>query len=112
VLGAFEDLDTVYTLALQATTMTSYFHSVGTSTATIGTNSFTVTDYVANTTPETIQVCNEQPAVIDVYNVHAGTPSGSSLEMITSADFSGTLTTPTGYNTLDYTYQLTALTVS
>jgi len=112
VLGGFETINTLYNLAMQAGTITPYFHSAGTSTATIGTNSFTVTDYMANTTPETIQVCNGEPLVINAYNVYIGMPSGSSLKMITSANFSVTLTTPTGYNAFDYTYQLTAITVA
>jgi hypothetical protein len=112
VLGAFADLNTLYTLAVQASTITPYFHSAGTSTVTIGTNSFTVTDYVANTTPETIQGCNGDSFLIDAYSVYLGTPTGSSLEMITSANFSSTITTPSGNTTLDYSYQLTALTVA
>ena len=112
VLNGFVDLDTIYNLALQASTIPAYFHSVGTSTATIGTNSFTVTDYVANTTPETVQGCNGSTALIDTYNVYLGTPNGSSLELVTSANFSVTLTTSSGTNILDYTYQITSLTVA
>jgi hypothetical protein len=113
VLSHFSDLDILYSFATQESTVTSYFHSNGTSTANIGTNSFTVTDYVANTTPETVQVCNEGTAVLDTYNVYLGAPTGSSLEMVTSANFSGTLTSSSGtIITLDLSYHLTALTVS
>ena len=112
VLNAFVDLENIYLLALQASTITAYFHSVGTSTTTIGTNSFTVTDYYANTTPETIQGCSDSSAIIDSYNVYLGTPNGSTLELVTSASFNVTLTTLSGSNVLDYQYQITGLTVA
>jgi len=112
VLDAFSDLDTIYNLALQSSTIPAYFHSVGTSTVTIGTNSFTVSDYVANMTPETIQGCSGSSAVVNTYNVYLGTPTGSSLELVTSANFSVALTTSSGTTTLDYEYQITALSVA
>ena len=113
VLGHFSDLNILYSFATQVGTNSSYFHSAGNPTANIGGNSFTVTDYVANSTPETIQICNEGTAALDTYNVSLGTPAGSSLELITFADFSGTLTSSSTGTviTLDISYQLTALTV-
>ena len=112
VLNAFVNLDTIYNLALESSTIPAYFHSGGASMTTIGANSFTVTDYIANTTPETIQGCSESSVLIDAYTVYLGTPSGSSLELITSANFSVTFTTPSGSDTLDYQYQITGLTVA
>lgn len=112
VLDYFSDLETLYTFASQASTITSYFHSAGTSTAEIGANSLTVTEYLVNTTPENFQICNGENAELDTYNVYIGTPSGSSLAIITYADFSGTLTTSSVSNTFDYVYQLTAYTVA
>lgn len=112
LLGYFADLETLNVFALQESTVSTYFHSAGTSTAKIGTNSFTVTDYVANATPETVPTCFSETATLNSYNVYLGTPSGSNLEIVTYSQFSGTLTTPFGTNTLDYTYQVTALTVA
>jgi len=112
VLNAFSELDTIYNLALQASTIPAYFHSVGSETANIGSNSFTVTDYAANATPETVQGCNESSAVINSYNVYLGTPNGSSLELVTSANFSVVLTASSVSTSLDYSYQILALTVA
>ena len=113
VLNYFYDLETLYTLALQSTN-TAYFHSTGTSSVTIGTNSFTVTNYVTNTTPETIQGCNNSGyGSVSTSNVNLGTPSGSSFELVTSSTFVGSITDASGTTTtLDFTYQTTALTVA
>lgn len=112
VLGYFSDLDTLNTIGLQESTVTSYFHAAGNSTVSIGTNSFAVTDYVANATPETVQVCGLGTAVVNTYSVYLGTPEGSSLELIAYANFSVSLATESGTTTLDYTYQLTGLTLA
>jgi len=112
VQGYFTDLETLSLFAVQESTITSYFHSTGTSTANIGSNSFPVTDYVANTTPETFPVCSGGTVTLNAYNVYLGTPTGSSLELVTHANFDGTLTTSTGTTTLDYTYEVTGLTVT
>jgi len=111
-LDYFSDLENLQTFALQASTNTAGFHSTGTSTATIGTNSFTVTNYVANTLPETIQICNTETVVLSTYNVNLGTPKGSGMEIVTSASFAAMDTNSTGTTTSDYTYQVTALTVA
>jgi len=112
VLGFFSDLDTLDTMALQSTD-TAYFHSTGTSTVTIGTNSFKVTNYALNTTPETIQGCsNSGYADLSNYSASLGTPSGSSFELVVSATFVGSFNQASGNTTDDFTYQLTALTVA
>jgi len=114
VLGYFSDLETLYTLALQSTN-TAYFHSTGTSTATIGTNpQFTVTNYVANTTPEAIQGCNNSGSgSVSNDSVNLGTPNGSNFELVVSSTFVGSLTDASGTTTtLDFTYQTTEFTVA
>jgi hypothetical protein len=113
VLGYFYDLEALYTLALQSTNA-AYFHPTGTSTVTIGTNSFTVTNYVANTTPETIQGCsNSGYGSVSNFNVNLGTPSGSSFELVVSSTFVGSITDASGTTmTFDFTYQTTAFTVA
>ena len=113
VLGYFYDLETLYTLALQSTNA-AYFQATGTSTVTIGTNSFTATNYVANTTPETIQGCNNSGyGSVSNFNVSLGTPSGSSFELVVSSTFAGSITDASGTTTtFDFTYQTTAFTVA
>ena len=112
VLNYFSDLETLNIFALQASSDALYFHSTGNTTTQIGTNSFPVTEYGTNTSPEKIQGCGAESGVLNTYNVYLGTPTGSSLKLVTYASFSGSLTTASGTTTEDYTYQLTALTVS
>jgi hypothetical protein len=114
VLGYFYDLEALYTLALQSTNA-AYFHPTGNSTVTIGTNiPFTVTNYVANTTPETIQGCsNSGYGSVTNYSVNLGTPRGSSFELVVSSTFVGSITDASGTTTtFDFTYQTTAFTVA
>jgi len=114
VLGYFYDLESLYTLALQSTN-TAYFHSTGTSTATIGTNPpFTVTNYVANTTPEAIQGCNNSGSgSVSNYGVSLGTPRSSNFELVVSSTFVGSITNASGSTTtFDFTYQTTAFTIA
>jgi len=109
-LSYFTDLENLQTFALLASTSAG-FHSTGTSTTTIGTSSFPVTNYLANTTPETVQICGTETVVLNTYNVNLGTPTGSGMEIVTSATFAATETTSTGTTTLDYKYQVIGLTV-
>jgi len=112
VLGYFYDLEALDTLALQSTNP-AYFHSTGTSTVTIGTNSFMATNYVANTTPETVQGCDGSGSgTVSNYSVSLGTPSGSSFELVASATFVGSIIDASGTTTFDYTYQTTAFTLA
>jgi len=112
VLGFFSGLETLDTIALQ-TNNAAFFHSTGTSPVTIGSNSFTVTNYTLNTTPETIQGCNGSgSATMSNATTSLGTPSGSSFELVVSATFEGSFTDASGTTTVDYTYQITALTVA
>jgi len=112
VLGYFSDLETLYAIALQSNNA-AYFHSTGNSTATIGNNSFAVTNYALNTGNETIQGCgNSGSATLSSYTASLGTPSGSSFELVVSADFVGSFTDASGTTTVNYTYQITSLTVA
>ena len=112
VLGYFSDLETLDTIALQSNNA-AYFHSTGNSTVKIGTNSFMVTDYALNTAIETIQGCsNSGSASLSTYTASLGAPSGSSFELVVSANFVGSFTDASGTTTVNYAYQLTALTVA
>jgi len=110
-LAYFSDLMTLNSFANQESTITAYFHSAGTSTAKVGGNTFTVTEYVANSTPETVQLCTGETATLNTYNVYIGTPSGSSLELVTYANFAGSFISEGVTTAYSYTYQLTGLTV-
>ena len=49
---------------------------------------------------------------MNTYSVYVGTPNGSSLELITYANFSVSLTTASSTTTADYTYQVNGFTVA
>ena len=113
--SAGADLRELYTLAQQSTNV-AYFHSTGTSTATIGTNPpFTVTNYVANTPNETILGCNNSGSgSLSKYSVSLGTPKGSNFELVVSSTFVGSIFSEASgtTTTFDFTYQTTAFTIA
>lgn len=113
VLGVFSNLEILDTIALQSTD-TFYFHSTGTSVATIGTNSFPVTNYIPNTTQENLQGCdNSGHGTLSNYSVNLGTPIGSSFELVVSANFVGSITNASGTTTtFDATYHVSAFTIA
>lgn len=113
VFSYFSVLELLYAIALQSTNA-FYFHSTGTSTVTIGTNSFPVTNYVSNTTPETLQGCNNSGyGTLSNYSVSLGTPSGSSFELVVSSNFAGSITSSSGTTTtFDATYHVSAFTIA
>ena len=87
------------------------FRSSGTSTVTIGSQTFTVTNYVAVTLPESIQLCNGETDTLTAYNLSEGTPSGSTLELPTYTNIAGT-STLNGRTPFAFTIQITAVTVA
>jgi hypothetical protein len=88
------------------------FRSNGTSTVTIGTQTFTVTNYVTNTLPETIQLCNGETDTLTAYSLSEGTPSGSSFELPVYADIGGTATANGTTTPFSFTVKITAFTVA
>jgi hypothetical protein len=87
------------------------FRSNGTSTVTFGTLAFTVTNYVALTLPENVQLCNGESDTLTAYNLSEGMPSGSTLELPTYVNIAGT-STLNGRTPFGFTVQITALTVA
>jgi len=55
----------------------AYFHSTGTSPVTIGTNTFTLTNYAANSLPETVSVCSGASTTLTTASMSIGMPNGS-----------------------------------
>jgi hypothetical protein len=102
------DFASVQGFVQDQSTYSNLFHSNGTSTVTIGTNPVTVTNYVANTLPETIQRCNGETTVLTAYNLSEGTPSGSTYELPTYVHMSGS----TNGTPFSFTFQVTAFTVA
>lgn len=63
-------------------TNSAYFHSTGSSTMTFGSTSFSVTTWVANSLPMSINDCGYTSDLTD-YTLQVGTPPGTSLNFIT-----------------------------
>jgi hypothetical protein len=106
-----------YKQQITSSTSFSFFHSTGTSTVTIGPNTFTVTKYTANSLPETIPGCNGASDTLSTGDFSVGTPSGSSYPLITNIDIAGSRTTVGSSgtpSTTSYSFisQITSVTVA
>ena len=88
------------------------FRSNGTSTVTVGTQTFMVTNYVALALPETIQLCNGETDMLTAYHLSVGTPSGSTLELPTYTSITGISTLNGTKTPFSFTVQITAFTVA
>jgi len=91
-IGLFAGFSAEISAAAQLPTYTDsqYFHSAGTSSVTLGTNTFTVTNYVANTLPQTITPCNGSPSTLTNFSLSVGTPTGSNTRLVTDMQIAGT----------------------
>lgn len=94
-----------------AYTSSSYFHSTGTSSVTVGSNTLTVTNYAINTSGETFTPCGASPIALTSYSLSVGTPSGSSTPVVTSMNLAGTETVSGQSVTIDYTISLISFAV-
>jgi hypothetical protein len=86
--GFFED----ESAASQLSTYGSYFKATGTSSVTIGTNTFTVTNYQLATSGVSTQGCGGVSGTLNTENLSIGTPSGSSTGLVTYFQLSATVT--------------------
>jgi len=112
VVTYFGGFATVQGFVQQQSVYSNLFRSNGTSTTTIGTNTFTVTNYIAYQLPENIQVCGGGTTTLTAYNLSEGTPTGSSYELPTYVNIAG-YTTINGTTTpFFFTIQITAFTVA
>jgi hypothetical protein len=102
-----------YASNLGALTSVAQFHSTGTSSVTIGSNTFKVTNYAANSLPETITNCDGSTSNLSAFSLAVGTPSGATIPLITSAHINETTTEANGSTeTSDVTIQVTAFTLA
>jgi hypothetical protein len=109
IMGVF-GLEFTYTSTLSLyTSLSSYFHSTGSSSMTFGQVSFQVTTLVANSTPETFSECGTT-TTLNAFTLQYGTPPGTSLTFITYLNFSGTSSDTKG--TYGVTFQLVSMTVA
>lgn len=73
---------------LSQNTVSTYFHSTGTSTVTIGNVSMQVTTWAANTLPETTNVCGVT-STITAFSLEVGTPPGASSPLVVYEHIAG-----------------------
>ena len=94
---------------------TAHFHSTGTSPVTFGTNTFTLTNYAANSLPETIPTCDGASITLTTATMSIGKPNGSNYPFPFDVDLVGSATggaSGTGTTTFTLTSQITSMTVA
>ena len=108
----FGEFASVQNFVQEQSLYSDLFHSTGTSTVTIGTQTFTVANYVTNTPNETVTLCNGETDTLTTYNLSEGTPSGSTTELPTYANIAGTSTANGVTTPFSFTVTITAFTVA
>lgn len=102
--------------ASEVTSSMSYFRATGTSTVTIGTNTFEVTNYTTNTPSVSIESCSGVSYLLSKYVLLVGTPTGSSSQIMPYMEIAGSITTvsTSGQVTIpfEFTVQITELTLA
>jgi hypothetical protein len=114
VVGLFAGFSAEIEAAAQLPTYTApqYFHTTGTSSVTLGTNTFTVTNYVANTLPQTITPCNGAPSTLTSFSLSVGVPSGSSTKLVTYLQIAGSSTSAGVVTSFNSVIRVVSLTVA
>ena len=102
---------TYYGFGAELATSSAYFHSTGSSSMTVGGNSFGVTNYTANSPNVAIPSCNGDSYYLTTYDMSVGTPSGTTFVIIPYMELVGTETTSGGSASISYVIQITAFTV-
>lgn len=98
---------------LNTYTASNYFHSAGTSSVSIGPTKMTVTNYVANTLPVTLNNCDGTTSTLTTYALSVGTPPGANAPLVTYEHFAGSTTETNGQvDTYNEIIQVTSITVA
>lgn len=100
-----------YVDSLSNFTQVLQFHSTGSSTVTIGSVSIPVTTYAANSLPVTTSTCGGTDT-LTAFSLSAGTPSGASLPLVTSATLAGSGTSNGETSTYNISVQVIGLTIA
>jgi hypothetical protein len=115
--GALVGVFAGFTLQIQADsliteyTSTSFFHSTGTSTVSIGPTKVSVTNYAANNLPETVTYCGNSPTTLTAFSFSVGTPQGSSTALVTNENIAGSDIVNGQTETFNYVLQVTSITI-
>lgn len=108
----FGEFASVQNFVQEQSLYSNLFPMNGTATVTIGTQTFQVTNYITNTIPETIQLCNGETDVLTAYSLSEGTPTGASLVLPTYASIAGTATANGTTTPFSFIVEITAFTVA
>jgi len=88
-----------------------YFHSTGTSSVSIGSNTVSVTNYALNSLSETVNSCGTL-SNYTAFTLAIGTPSGTNFPIATNLHFAGTSTVNGTPSSFDVSIQVTGFTVA
>ena len=114
VVGLFAGFAAEVQAGSQLSTYTAgqYFHTTGTSSVTIGSNTFTVTNWAANTLPQTITSCPAGTTTnLTAYKLSVGAPKGTSYDVVTYMMLAGSSTVNGQPQSFSYVIQIISLTV-
>jgi hypothetical protein len=106
-----------FTLQVQADSLLNYytnngfFHSTGTSTVSIGPTNVKVTNYVANTLPETVDECGDV-TTLTAFSLSVGTPSGGTAPLVTYEHIAGSDIVDGQTDTFSEVLQITSITLA
>ncbi|MGD0636689.1 MAG: hypothetical protein ABSA72_01445, partial [Nitrososphaerales archaeon] len=114
LIGAFAgfELQLQADAEINAYTTTSFFHSTGTSTVSVGPTMVSVTNYAANSLPETITSCTGSPTTLTAFSFSVGTPQGTNAPLVTNENISGSDVTNGQTTTFNYVLQVTSITIA
>lgn len=85
------------------------FHTINTTTVTLGSVTMSVTNYGPNTTPVTFSYCGTTFTITSAV-IQVGTVPGTHLALVTVIRFKGTLSGGGTSSNLDYVLKITSLT--
>jgi hypothetical protein len=114
IVGLFAGFSAEVQAGSQLSTYTAsqYFHTTGTSSVTIGSSTFAVTNYAANTLPQTITSCPPgTTTTLTNYKLSVGTPNGTSYKVVTYMQIAGSSTSNGQTSNFNYVIQIVSLTV-
>lgn len=112
LVALLSPIGTYHQFGTELTSSPSYFQYTGTSSLTIGTNTFTIKNYTSSSPNVAIPSCGGHTWALTTFKLSVGTPTGSSFEIVPYMEIAGSDTTASGTTIFDYTAQITAFTVA
>jgi hypothetical protein len=71
-----------------------------------------VTNYAANSLPETVSYCGNSPTTLTAFSFSVGTPQGSSSPLVTNENIAGSDMLNGQTTTYNYVLQVTSITIA